>query len=95
MFNYSYHSPAAGVDYVSLVEMILTFNGSDNSQVVSVNIIDDLIAESDESFEVFLKLIPGSENVILGNPSVATGVILDNEIPSRTFYNYVSQILTC
>ena len=65
--------------------MILTFNGSDNSKVVSINITDDLIAESNESFEVFLKLIPDSPNVILGNPSVAIGTIFDDEIPSKTF----------
>ena len=75
--------------------MMLTFNGSDNSQVVSINITDDLIAESDESFEVFLKLIPGSPNVILGNPSVAIGTILDNEILSKIFITmHISQILT-
>ena len=65
--------------------MILTFNGSDNSQVVSINITDDLIAESNELFEIFLKLIPYSPNVILGNPSVAIGTIFDDEIPSKTF----------
>ena len=71
-------------------ELILTFNANDNSQVVFVNITDDLIAESDEMFEVFLKLIPDSPNVILGNPSVATGIILDNEIPSKIFiHNYI------
>ena len=67
-----------------MVQTILTFDGIDNSQVVSVNITDDLIAESDESFEVFLKLVPGSLDVVLGNPSVAIGTIFDDEIPSKT-----------
>ena len=84
-FNYSIYSPAADVNYVSLVKTILTFNGSDNSQVVSINITDDLIAESNKLFEIFLKLIPDSPNVILGNPSVAIGTIFDDEIPSKTF----------
>ena len=67
-----------------MVETILTFDGTENSQVVSVNITDDQIAESDESFEVFLKLIPDSLDVLLGDPSVAIGTIFDDEIPSKT-----------
>ena len=62
-----------------MVQTILTFDGTDNSQVVSVNITDDFITESDESFEVFLKLIPGSLDVLLGDPSVAIGTIIDDD----------------
>ena len=62
-----------------MVQTILTFDGTDNSQVVSVNITNDFITESDESFEVFLKLIPGSLDVLLGDPSVANGTIIDDD----------------
>ena len=55
------------------------FDSGDSSQVVTVDIIDDQISESDESFEVFLKPIPDTSNVIIGEPSVAVGTILDDD----------------
>ena len=80
------HSTIADVDYASLI-LNITFNSGVISQVFSVNIINDLVAESDELFEVFLKLIPGSLGVIIGEPSVAVGTIFDDEIPSKILYN--------
>ena len=47
--------------------------------------MDDSIAEGDEAFEVFLKLLPDSTGVTIGQPSVATGIIFDDEMPSKTF----------
>ena len=58
------------------------------SNVFTVTIFNDSLAESDESFEVFLKLHPDSPDVIIGEPSVATGTIFDDEAPSKTVYNY-------
>ena len=63
----------------------IIFDIGEISKVFTVNIINDTVAESDESFEVFLKLIPDSSDVIIGEPSVATGTIFDDEIPSKTF----------
>ena len=61
----------------------ITFDSGENSKVISVAIGDDQIAESDETFEVFLKPIPNSPyDVIIDEASVAVGTIFDNEIPS-------------
>ena len=76
------HSTTADVDYVTLVQNI-TFDSGENSQVISVAIGDDQIAESDETFEVFLKPIPNSPyDVMIDEASVAVGTIFDDEIPS-------------
>ena len=63
----------------------ITFDSGEVSSIFAVNIINDSIAESEESFEVFLKLIPGSSGVVIGEPSVATGTIFDDEIPSKIY----------
>ena len=62
------------------------FSPGEDRKVIHVNITDDLIAERDESFEVFLKLVPDSPNVILGNPSVATGTIIDDDDELSTYF---------
>ena len=74
----------ANVDYVTVVEDI-TFDSGEINQVFDVSIINDSVAEREESFEVFLKLIPGSSGVVIGEPSVANGIIFDDEILSKTF----------
>ena len=79
-----FHSTIADVDYVTLVENVI-FNGDENSRIVSVDIMDDGIFEGDEQFEVFLKTLPESPDVILGDPNIATGTILDDERPSKIF----------
>jgi len=62
----------------------ITFNSGENSSVVAVPITNDVLPEADETFGVFLKNIPGSPyNVILDDPSVAVGTIIDNRIPSE------------
>ena len=62
----------------------ITFDSGETSNIVSVDIQDDQIAESDESFEVFLKPISNSPyDVRIDEASVAVGIIFDNEIPSK------------
>ena len=76
-------STTADVDYISLVQN-LTFNGRDSSSTFTVNILNDTIAESDETFEVYLKPIPNTPfDLIIGEPSIATGIIFDDDIPSK------------
>ena len=74
----------ADVDYTSVV-INITFNSGENSSVVAVPITNDVLPETDETFEVFLKNIPGSpyDVVIFADPSVAVGTIIDNRIPSE------------
>ena len=62
------------------------FNPGESSQVIFVEINDDRIVEFDEDFEVFLMVIPDSPNVVLGNPSVATGIIIDDDALSKYYF---------
>ena len=79
----SFHFTTADVDYITLVQNI-TFDSGETSNIVSVDIQDDQIAESDESFEVFLKPLSNSPyDVRIDEASVAVGIIFDNEIPSK------------
>ena len=72
----------ANGDYIDSIQNI-TFDNA-NSRNFSVVLVDNNIAESDESFEVFLQLIPNSPyDVKLGEPSVATVIINDDEVPSE------------
>ena len=72
----------------------IVFNPDEVSKVIYVNITDDLIVERNESFEVFLKLTPESPNVILGNPSVATGIIIDDDDELSTHFIMESHFST-
>ena len=63
----------------------ITFASGVISNVFTVTIINDTTAESDELFEVFLKLLPGSTGVTIGQPSVTIGISFDDEMPGKTF----------
>lgn len=65
----------------------ITFNSGETSKVISITIADDGVAEDDESFEVFLKPLPDSPDVVISQPSVAVGTIIDNNTISMKFYN--------
>jgi len=80
------HFTTANVDYITLDQNI-TFDSGDSNNTFSVRIVNDTIPESDETFEVFLKPLPG-DDVVIGEPSVAVGTIFDDEVPSKAFYNY-------
>jgi len=70
-----------------LVQNII-FNAGSDSIIISVKIVNDRISEPDESFEVFLKPLPG-DDVIIGKPSVAVGTIFDDERPSKTLFIFL------
>jgi len=47
-----------------------------------------MLAEDDEIFEVFLKPISDSpSNVMIGEASVSTGIIFDDDMPSKILCN--------
>src|SRR5262249_42114227 len=66
---------AAGFDYTA-ASGTLTFNPGETSKTVNVAVLGDLADENDETFTLSLT---GGTNVTLGNPSTATGTILDND----------------
>ena len=87
MQSHCFYSITADVDYISLVQN-LTFNGKTGRRTFSVSIINDTLAKDDEICEVFLKPIPGSPfNVMVDGPSVATGIIFDDDMPSKILCN--------
>ena len=62
----------------------ITFDSGETSKVFSVAIRDDQIAESDETFQVFIEPLSNSPyDVKVDEASVAVGTIFDNEIPSK------------
>ena len=71
---------------MTLVQNI-TFESGENSTVFTVTIVNDTLPEIDESFEVVLKSLPDSPNVLIGVPSVAVGTIFDDDLPGKQFYN--------
>jgi len=77
----------ADIDYVTLVQNI-TFNIGGDPIIVSVEIVNDGTSEPDESFEVFLKPLPG-DDVVIGEPSVAVGTIFDDEVLSKTSFIFL------
>jgi len=66
----------------------IVFNVGSDSVIVSVEIVNDTISEPDETFEVFLKPLPG-DDVVIGEPSVAIGTIFDDEVPSKTSFIFL------
>ena len=72
-------STTADVDYITFAQNV-TFESGEDTAVFSVTIANDEIPEIDESFEVFIK---DSPNVNIGEPSVAVGTILDEDLPSK------------
>jgi len=82
--TFTIYPTTADIDYVTLVQNI-TFSSVVDSTIISVDIVNDTIPESDETFEVFLKPLPG-DDVVIGERSVAVGTIFDDEIPSETSY---------
>jgi len=66
----------------------ITFSSGVDSIIVSVEIVNDTVSEPDESFEVFLKPLPG-DNVVIGEPSTAVGTIFDDEVPSKTSFIFL------
>ncbi len=65
----------AAADYVAIPLTTLTFNPSEISKTVDVNLIDDALPEGDETFTLTLSNVV---NGVLGT-AVGTGTIADNE----------------
>lgn len=66
-----------GLDYVA-TQGVLEFGAGETYKEIRIPLLNDALRESDESFRV--RLFEPSAGTSLGNPSVATVVIQDNEI---------------
>ena len=80
-------SNAAG-DFTALTQTLTLPPGGDQQlQTFTVQIIDDSIAEGMESFSVELGVRSGDTEVVLGEISTATVMIVDND-GMNNFYNF-------
>ena len=69
----------APADFVSITDMVVTFEPSETQREVQVAVVDDSIEESDEDFMGVLSLIDGSRGVALGSVATATATILNDD----------------
>jgi hypothetical protein len=68
----------AGLDYTAFPQTTLTFTDQQETQTITIPILDDAIAEGDEFFTATLANPTNAAG--LGNDSVATVTIVDNEL---------------
>ena len=57
----------------------MTFAAGDTEELVEVVIINDSVYEGEEEFEAFLELQAGSSGVALGQQTVASATIQDDD----------------
>ena len=57
----------------------MTFTAGDTEELVEVMIINDNVYEGEEQFEAFLDLQSGSSGVALGQQTMATATIQDDD----------------
>ena len=77
MFYSNYIFVAAGSDFQNEV-ITLTFGPNNLQQIANIEIEDDDVVESDESFNIVLS--PGSSGLAtLGSPNSAVVTITDND----------------
>ena len=86
IFCFYFTHYTADVDYVPAV-LDITFDGVVDMQTISIIIADDIIFEGDEQFELVLKEIPDSPYDVIIRQPVATGIIIDNDVPSKIWFN--------
>ena len=87
----------AGVDYAMSTALVfnVTISAGSTSSSFSVDIIDDMIQEDNETFNISIKLLPSCLSLSLGTSS-STVTIIDNDgkdnfhISSMHLYNTVN-----
>ena len=69
----------ASIDFVPRVSVPVTFEPGDSEETVEVTITNDGVFEGDEQFEGILELQSGSSGAVLGQQTVATATIQDDD----------------
>ena len=72
-------SSLASQDFSPRVQFPVTFPAGDTEESVEVVIINDSVYEGEEQFEAFLELQAGSSGVALGQQTVASATIQDDD----------------
>lgn len=71
------------VDYVAVMDGVVTFLDGETSKTVNVTICNDALYEGDEVFDILLSNPTGGAAV--GLPAVSQSTIVDDDIPSAQF----------
>ena len=77
----------AGVDYAMSTASVFntTISAGSTSSSFSVDIIDDMIQEDNETFNIAIRLLPSCLSLTLGTSS-STVTIIDNDGTSNNMY---------
>ena len=77
-----------GVDYIATNQTI-TFLPGETCVSVTVDIIDDLIHEENESFIGILKISDSAvlDDISIGEPSTSVGIIIDDDVLGKYSHN--------
>jgi len=80
----------AGVDYTAITSETVTFPPGETCVSVVVNVTDDAVCENNETFVGSLKTNNSlSDNVLIVNPSMAVGTIIDDDNLSKTIVQVI------
>ena len=74
----SYFFPAPR-DYSSVTDLIVTFQPSERQRMIEIVIVNDALAEDDETFALSLSLPEGSDGAALGSTIIAIATIIDDD----------------
>ena len=74
---------SASTDFVPRISVPVTFEPGDSEETVEIVITNDGVFEGDEQFEGILELQSGSSGAVLGQQTVATATILDDDGTKR------------
>ena len=77
----------AGVDYAMSTPLMfnVTISASSRSELFNVDIIDDMIQEDNETFNIVIRLLPSCLSLSPGASS-ATVTIIDNDGTNNNMY---------
>jgi len=76
----------AGVDYTAVTSQTVTFAPGKTCVSVVVSVTDDDLHEKNETFIGSLKRDSSTpDNVLIGNPSIATSAIIDDDDLSKKY----------
>ena len=77
--NYGVALNIEPADYTALVSTTVTIAGNTDSATFEINIEDDNVVESNETFQVQITSISPQGGIDIGTPSSVTVMIIDND----------------
>lgn len=77
MFSYHNTTTGGGVDFRSR-QGVAIFTPGNNRATALIRLVCDRVVESDEEFDLSLSITSSTSGVVVGNQSMATGIITDS-----------------